>query len=141
MSHRLPLDFNMSAWSDSNRTTANAREIQVEKHMGICLGVKEGFESFVTAASSEPILVEAAATVMQHKHFRSCRALHNILKWPGLSKGSRGELIVANITIDTLDSLSFQKGKLKSFVVKATSYFEALFAQGLYADNIQNAMP
>jgi hypothetical protein len=107
MSHRLPLDFNMSAWSDSNRTTANAREIQVEKHMRICLGVKEGFQYFVTAASSEPILVEAAATVMQHKHFRSCRALHNILKWPGLSKGSSGELIVANITIDTLDSLSF----------------------------------
>jgi hypothetical protein len=56
-----------------------------------------------------------------------------------LSEGDRGKLIVANITIDTLDGLSFQK--VKSFVVKATSYIEALFAQGLYTDNIQDAMP
>jgi len=73
--------------------------VQVEKHMRVCLGVKEGFETIVTVASSEPILVEAAATVMQHEDFRSCRALREILKWPGMSKGDRGELIVANITL------------------------------------------
>ena len=50
-------------------------------------------------------------------------------------------VIVANIAIDTLDSLSFQQEKLKSFIVKATSYFEALFAQRLYTTNIQGAMP
>jgi hypothetical protein len=115
--------------------------VQVEKHMRVCLGVKEGFETIVTVAASEPILVEAAATIMQHKDFSSCRALREILKWPGMSKGDRGELIVANITVDTLDSLTFKDGNLSSFVVKTTSYFEALFAQNLYKANIQNAVP
>ena len=35
---------------------------QVEKFMRVCLGIKEGFESAVTVAASEPILTEA----MQH---------------------------------------------------------------------------
>jgi hypothetical protein len=142
MSHRLALDFNTFAYSDSHRTTANTHEmVQVEKHKRVYLGAKERFESLVTVAPSEPILVEAAATVMQHKQFCSGRAVHSILDWPGLNNGSRGEFIVANITIDTLDSLSFQKGKLKSFVIEATSYFEALFAEGLYTNNIQDALP
>jgi hypothetical protein len=109
--------------------------------MRVCLGVKEGFESIVTVAASEPILVEAAATVMQHKDFSSCRALRKILKWPGMSKGDRGELIVANITIDTLDSLAFKDGSVSSSVVMTTSYFEALFAQNLHKEHIQNARP
>jgi hypothetical protein len=71
---------------------------QVEKHMHVCLGVTEGFESVVTVAASEPILVEAMATIMQHLKFSSCQALRQILQWPGMSKGDPGEL---NITIDT----------------------------------------
>lgn len=142
LSHRLALDFNTPACSGSRRRSAEKNQmVQVEKHMRVCLGVREGFESLVTVAASEPILVEAAATIMQHKEFSSCLALREILGWPGMSKGDRGELIVAHITIDTIDHLSFNNRKLKSFIVKATSYFEALFAQELYQDHIKKAMP
>ena len=142
LSHRLALDFDTPACSSSKQRNAEKNQmVQVEKHMRICLGVKEGFETIVTVAASEPILVEAAATVMQHKDFSSCRALREILKWPGMSKGDRGELIVTNITIDTLDGLAFKNRKLSSFVIKMTEYFEALFAQNLYKNKIQNAKP
>jgi hypothetical protein len=114
---------------------------QVAKHMRVCLGVKEGFESAVTVAASEPILTEAAATIMQHiRSFRSCRALQNILQWPGMSKGDRGELIVSNITIDTLDSL-IQDRQRQSLIVNATSYFEALFGSNHYNNTIRDSFP
>jgi len=142
LSHRLALDFDTPSCSGSKRRNAEKNQmVQVEKHMRVCLGVKEGFETIMTVAASEPILVQAAATVMQHKDFSSCRALREILKWPGMSKGDRGELIVANITIDTLDGLAFKDGNLSSFVIKTTAYFEALFVQNLYKDKIQNAKP
>jgi hypothetical protein len=142
LSHRLALDFDTPSCSGSKRRNAEKNQMaQVEKHMRVCLGIKEGFETIVTVAASEPILVKAAATVMQHKDFSSCRALREILKWPGMSKGDRGELIVANITIDTLDGLAFKDGNIPSFVIKTTSYFEALFSQNLYKKNIQNAKP
>ena len=142
LSHRLALDFDTPSCSGSKRRNAEKNQmVQVEKPMRVCLGVKEGFETVVTVAASEPILVEAAATVMQHKDFNSCHALREVLRWPGMSKGDRGELIVANITIDTLDGLAFKDGNLSSFVIKTTSHFEALFAQNIYKDKIQNAMP
>jgi hypothetical protein len=47
--------------------------------MRVCLGAKEGSETILTVAASEPILVEAAATVMQHKGFSFCCALREIL--------------------------------------------------------------
>ena len=71
------------------------------------------------------------------KTFQSCRALRNILQWPGLSKGDRGELIVCNIT---LDSLMFKDRQLQSLIVNATSYFEALFGSKHY-ETIRNSLP
>jgi hypothetical protein len=142
LSHRLALEFDTTSCSGWKRWDAERNQIvQVKKHMRVCLDVEEGSETIVTVAASEPILVRAAATVMQHKDISSCRTLHDISKWPGIRKGDRGEHIVANITIDTLDGLAFKDRTLLSFVVKTTSYFEALFAQNLYKDNIQNAMP
>jgi len=133
MSRRLVLDFNTTVLAGAERRQAERDQMtQVEKYMRVCLGVKEGFESAVTVAASEPILTEAAATIVQHiQTFRSCRALRNILQWPGMSKGDRGELIVCNITIDTLDSLMFKDRQLQSFIVSATSYFEALWLKPL----------
>jgi hypothetical protein len=142
LSHRLALNFDTPSCSGSKRRNAERNQmVQVEKHMRVCLGAKQGSETIMTVAASEPILVEAAATVMQHKDFSSCCALRKILRWPRMSRGDRGELIVANITIDTLDGLAFKYGNLSSFVVKMTSYFEALFAEDLYRHNIHNAMP
>lgn len=142
LSHRLALDFDTPSCSGLKRRSAEKNQmVQVEKHMRVCLGIKEGFETIVTVAASEPILVEAAATVMQHKDFSSCHALREILKWPGMSKGDRGELIIGNITIDTLDGLAFKDPGSPSFVIPTTLYFEALFAQNLYKSKIQNAKP
>jgi hypothetical protein len=142
MSRRLVLDFNTRICSGERRRTAEANQMnQVEKHMRVCLGVLEGFESAVTVASSEPILTEAAALIMQHPTFSSCRALQQILEWPGMSKGDRGELIVCNITIDTLDKLMFRSSPAPSLVVKVTSYFEQLFAAGVYDTTIRDMMP
>jgi hypothetical protein len=112
LSHRLALDFDTPSCSGSKRRDAERNQmVQVEKHTRVCLGIKEGFDNVVTVAASEPILVEAAATVMQHKDWNSCRALREILKWPRMSNGDRGELIVANITIDTLDGLAFDEDR------------------------------
>jgi hypothetical protein len=142
MSRRLALDFDTAVSSGSIRRNAeNNQMVQVEKHMRVCLGFQEGLESIVTVAPSEPILTEAAAAVMQGKGFSSCRALQNVLEWPGMSKGKRGELIVCIIAIDTLDRLMVQSGQLRSFIVKATSFFKALFAPGIYEDKIQDALP
>ena len=91
---------------------------QVERHMRVCLGVEEGLDSAVTVAASEPILSEAAAIVMQQPGFRSCQSLRNILQWPGMSKGDRGELITCNIGIDTLDSVMFENRQLNHFLSK-----------------------
>jgi len=142
ISRRLVLDFNTTVLTGAERSKAEQDQMtQVEKHMRVCLGIKEQFESAVTVASSEPILTEAAATIAQHiQTFRSCRALRNILQWPGLSKGDRGELIVCNITIDTLDSLMFKDRQLQSLIVNATSYFEALFGSKHY-ETIRNSLP
>lgn len=142
MSHRLVLAFDTPSCSGLDRRNAERSQmVQVEKYMRVCLHAKQGFESIVTVAASEPILAEAAAIVMQHKEFRSCRSLREILVSPGMSKGDRGELIVSNITIDTLDGLAFRNPKKPSFVVKTTSYFEALFAQNIYNDVIRDAQP
>ncbi|KAF8514093.1 hypothetical protein BU17DRAFT_94784 [Hysterangium stoloniferum] len=144
MSRRLALDFNTTALSGADRREADANEmVQVEKYMRVCLGVKAGFESVVTVATSEPMLTEAAATVMQHSNFKSCQALRQILEWPGMSKGDRGEVITCNITIDTLDRLMFQTKRLESesLIVPVTSYFEALFAQGIYNGRIKDRVP
>src|SRR5438552_15351502 len=106
MSRRLALDFKTAVCSGSVRRNAeNNQMVQVEKHMRVCLGVKEGFESVVTVAASEPILTEAAAAVMQGKGFSSCRALQKILEWPGMSKGNCGALIVCDIRFPTFTFL------------------------------------
>ncbi|KAF8523327.1 hypothetical protein BU17DRAFT_63897 [Hysterangium stoloniferum] len=125
MSRRLALDFNMTTLSGADRREADANEmVQVEKYMRVCLGVKAGFESVVTVAASEPIITEAAATIMQHNSFRSCQALRQILECPGMSKGDRGEQLQS-----------------ESLIVPVNSYFEALFAQGIYNEHIKDSLP
>jgi hypothetical protein len=142
MSRRLALDFDTTVCDGKEREEAERNQmVQVERHMRVCLAVKEGLDSAVTVAASEPILSEAAATVMQHPSFRSSRALRNILQWPGMSKGDRGELITQNITIDTLDSVMFENHQLKSLSVEVTAYFQALFASDIYTTTIESMLP
>jgi hypothetical protein len=142
MSRRLALDFDTTVCNGDDKSSAERNQMtQVERYMRVCLGVKEGLDSAVTVASSEPILSEAAATAMQQIRLRSCQSLRNILQWPGMSKGDRGELITCNISIDTLDSVMFVNRQLKSLSVEVTSYFQALFASDIYTKKIQSMLP
>ncbi len=142
MSRRLALDFDTTVCNGKEKQEAERNQMtQVERHMRVCLGVKEGLDSAVTVAASEPILSEAAAIVMQQPGFRSCQSLRNILQWPGMSKGDRGELITCNISIDTLDSVMFEDRQLKSLSVEVTEYFQALFASNIYTKKIQSMLP
>jgi hypothetical protein len=78
---------------------------------------------------------------MQQPGFRSCQSLRNILQWPGMSKGDRGELITCNISIDTLDSVMFEARQLKPLSVEVTSYFQALFTSDIYTKKIKSMLP
>jgi hypothetical protein len=115
--------------------------VQAEKHMRVRLGAKERFESLVTCSifGANPGRDCGHCHAAQRLQFSSCAITNLTIVWN--EQGGAGGTHVANIIIDTLDSLSFREGKLQTFVVKATSYFEALFAQGLYKDRIQNARP
>ncbi|KAF8328923.1 uncharacterized protein EI90DRAFT_3155623 [Cantharellus anzutake] len=103
-------------WSAPNVDSKEPDEPSREAHA--C--VKDGFESVVTVAASEPILTEAAAIILRtvRDKDRSCQMLRDILEWPGMSKGDRGELITCNIIIDT-----------------------ALFTHDIYRKSIKDSLP
>jgi len=59
ISIRIPLEF--------NAVTLHSQEMErtlVEKHMCVCLSVDPGFETVVTIAPSEPLLMEASYLLM-----------------------------------------------------------------------------
>jgi hypothetical protein len=145
LSRRLALEFDTTGTGGvAKRNIEDNKMKQVEKYMRVCLGVLDGFETIVTAAASEPILSIAAGHIMNavdFSNFNSCRKLSTILEWPGMSKGERGELIVSLIVINTLDSLMFHNHELRSPVVSITSFFKALFASGIYEEQIRDATP
>ncbi|KAF8590539.1 hypothetical protein K439DRAFT_1657311 [Ramaria rubella] len=89
---RLPLTFN--ALTETGR---EAEQRQVEAHMRICLNILPESDVMYTVAPSEPILVEAAAAVMQEREVKSpgnsVRVLQDFLSNRYLSKGDRGELV------------------------------------------------
>ena len=62
--------------------------------MRVCLSVDPGFETAITIAPSEPLLVEAAYLLMCSSTFDLPCSLLTELELPGLDKGSHGELIV-----------------------------------------------
>ncbi|KAF8631006.1 hypothetical protein AX17_005172 [Amanita inopinata Kibby_2008] len=89
MAVRLALEFNPMTMKSRDR-----EQLQVAKHMRICISVNKGFETAVTVTPSEPLLAEGARYIMSsRKEFDLPRSLLQELENPGLDKGSRGELI------------------------------------------------
>ncbi|KAF8637023.1 hypothetical protein AX17_003092 [Amanita inopinata Kibby_2008] len=89
MAVRLALQFNPTTMSSHTREL-----LQVEKHMRICIVATEGFETAITVPASEPLLAKGARRIMSNrKEFDLPRTLLEELEYPGLDKGSRGELI------------------------------------------------
>jgi hypothetical protein len=83
---RIPLEF------DAKNSNASGQEqIQVEKHLRVCLAVRLGFTGAVTVSALEPILAEAACKAM--KNMKASKELLDALKLSGMDKGDRGEMI------------------------------------------------
>ena len=93
---RIPLEFNAS-----KAEARKSEQTQVEKQVRVRLTVELGFESAVTVAGSEPLLAEAARSVMDSFHVP--RTLVDFLRRSGPDKGDRGELIAMLILLRAQD--------------------------------------
>ncbi|KAF8806799.1 hypothetical protein BYT27DRAFT_6608899 [Phlegmacium glaucopus] len=108
LSVRLALEFNPIS------TEVRARELeQVEKYMRVCLVVYGNFETAMTVSPSEPILAEAARSLMKdNPTFDVPRSLLEQLEKPGLDNGDRGELIAELLLILASDAAYHKKARL-----------------------------
>ena len=89
LSQRVPLEFNSTTYI----AQANERK-QVEGHMRVCLKIDAAFESMITVSASEPLLSEAAYSVMARASFNVPKAMKSVLDGFAINKGDRGELLV-----------------------------------------------
>jgi hypothetical protein len=89
LAQRMPIEF------DSTNYIAQASERkQVEGHMRVCLKIDAGFESMVTVSASEPILSEAAYSIMaQTEFFNAPARFKSVLEGFAVHKGERGEFV------------------------------------------------
>ncbi|OCH85204.1 hypothetical protein OBBRIDRAFT_330754 [Obba rivulosa] len=114
---------------------------QVEKHLRMCLALDPYSPSRATwtVATSEPTVVEAAAWIMRRRGFESCKALRYVLQNTRLWRGYRGELIMVNIIIDTLDKCTFDKisGTRARFVVSVPEFFRQLLRSNAFYNLMQ----
>jgi hypothetical protein len=62
--------------------------------MRVCLKIDATFESMVTLSASEPLLSEAAYTVMSDASFNVPKAMKTVMSGFAISKGDRGEFVV-----------------------------------------------
>ncbi|KAI0045681.1 hypothetical protein FA95DRAFT_1596726 [Auriscalpium vulgare] len=102
LSVRLSTEFTAPSWSFSE-----VERYQVEHHMRFCIAATTGLERMFTIAASEPLFAEAAFSVMHSAMpFSAPQALLYHLKSSGISKGDRGELIVALLLLLARDNAS-----------------------------------
>ncbi|KAK2464489.1 hypothetical protein APHAL10511_003468 [Amanita phalloides] len=96
LSQRFPIEFNSTNYISQAR--------QVEGHMRICLNISAGFETMATTSSSEPILSEAAYSVMQEPLFNAPRALQLVMDGFSIAQGDRGEILALLLLILARDA-------------------------------------
>jgi len=113
MSRRLALDFDTTVCNGKTKQEAEQNQMnQVERHMRVCLGVKEGLDSAVTVAASEP------QSGRGHRHAATwVPVLSIIAKYFTLARDDQRRLWKSDISIDTLYSLMFEDRQLKSLSV------------------------
>jgi hypothetical protein len=88
LSQRLALEFHSTNYLDLEQEME-----QVESHMRVCLKLDSSLHSMTTVSPSEPILAEAAYSLMQREDFNAPEALKSILHGFSIHKGDRGELL------------------------------------------------
>jgi hypothetical protein len=89
LSQRIPLEFNSTTYI----AQVNEHK-QVEGHMHICLKIDAAFESMVTVSASEPLLSEAAYSVMAQTSFSAPKAMKSVLEGFSINKGNRGKFLI-----------------------------------------------
>src|SRR6266702_5515163 len=97
---------------------AKKAQVQIERHMRICIGTPDERAPVRSIAASEPILSEAASLVMRGNYnFNLPDALLNVLDAYVISHGDRGELLVAAFFTRARDLLVRQITKDNSFLM------------------------
>ncbi|EMD38829.1 hypothetical protein CERSUDRAFT_92862 [Gelatoporia subvermispora B] len=108
---------------------------QVQKHLRAMLHMEpmSYIRPTLTISPSEPTVVEAASRLMRRKDFDTPIALRSILLWQArylISRGFRGEIVLASVLLDTLDNCSFDRaGRRTRFIVPVWEFMEALLPQ------------
>jgi hypothetical protein len=103
LSQRLALDINSSAYVTSGSTRnyemAYKAQLQISNHMRVCIAIPEDLVAVRGVAASEPILSEAASSIMSSgptpSKFDLPNALIDVLDSYAIDHGERGELLVA----------------------------------------------
>jgi len=105
LTRHCPLGNTSILVQDEDRTGRAEPDDAGRKVHAVCLGIKEGSQSPVTVAASEPRPRHpSCSTFRPYDLVEHCETF---LQLPGMSKGDRGEPIVWNITTNALDSLMF----------------------------------
>jgi len=89
LSQRIPIEFNSTTYV----AQASERK-QVEGHMRVCLKIDAGFESMVTISASEPILSEAAYSIMTRESFDVLKVVKISFEGFAIRQGDRGEYLI-----------------------------------------------
>ncbi|OCH84618.1 hypothetical protein OBBRIDRAFT_829372 [Obba rivulosa] len=137
---RLALEFKPSTRNSVVVPGEDHELDQVDEHLRLLVDIRPNstIRSTVTMSSSEPTIVEAASRFMRRDSFESCKALRSVFRgFETLSRGFRGEHVVANLMIDALDDCTFdQLGKKIRSVVPVTEFCGAL----LHEHSLQQLM-
>lgn len=100
LSQCLALEINSSIYvtsgSTQNHNMLEKVQLQIAKHMRVCIDIPKDLTTVRGIIASEPILSEAASYIVRnYTHFNLSDALLNVLKSYTISHGEQGELLVA----------------------------------------------
>jgi len=97
LSQRLALEIDTSLYVAGGYTVDVADQVQdqIANHMRVCVSIHRNLSSIYAVAASEPILAEAASSIMKEPGFKLVHALDNVLNAYAIDTGERGELLVA----------------------------------------------
>ena len=86
LSQRLCIEFSSSKYNTD-------KETQIASHMRLCLKINSDNQFIISSSGSEPLLAEAAATIMQMDVFKAAESLKHVVSGFAINKGDRGELV------------------------------------------------
>ncbi|KAL5514574.1 hypothetical protein ACEPAG_1890 [Sanghuangporus baumii] len=102
LSQRLCLEFDSTAYNDDEET-------QIAGHMRLCLKIDLDSQHIISSSGSEPLLAEAAATLMMRDGFNPAESLHRVLTGFSIHKEDQGELISMLAVVVSRDGMVRRK--------------------------------